>query len=202
MRQVFAKEERRVLPLPYGRGLRAAETMSRLLHGEHVDLRAIEEADFALLHRWANDPAMVGEYDILRPVSLDDIRRRYRDNRALTAEGGALLIVRKDEVPVGTVSCHPVSYGVYSPAFNIGIEIEPAERGQGFGSEAQRLFADYLLSTFPVGRVEASTDIENAAEQRALERAGFTREGVARSASWRGGRWHDMVVFSRVQGNG
>ncbi len=173
-----------------------------MLRGERVDLRAIEEADYPVLHRWANDPATVGDYDILRPVSLDDIRRRYRDNRALTAEGGALLIVRKDGVPVGTVSCHPVSYGVYSPAFNIGIEIEPEQRGQGYGSEAQRLFADYLLTTFPVGRVEASTDSENIPEQRALERAGFTREGVARSAAWRGGRWHDMVVYSRVHGDG
>ena len=178
-----------------------SEANHPLLRGERVDLRAIEEADYPVLHRWANDPAVVGDYDTLRPVSLDDIRRRYRDSRALTAEGGALLIVRKDGIPVGTVSCHPVSYGVYSPAFNIGIEIEPEQRGNGFGSEAQRLFADYLLFAFAVGRVEASTDIENVAEQRALERAGFTREGVARSASWRGGRWHDMVVYSRVQGD-
>ncbi len=175
--------------------------MTSMLRGERVDLRPVEEADYPLVHRWANDPAVVGEYDILRPVSLDDIRRRYSRDRALTAEGGALLIVRKDGVPVGTVSCHPVSYGVYSPAFNIGIEIEPAQRGNGFGSEAQRLFADYLLATFPIGRVEASTDIENSAEQRALERAGFTREGVARAASWRGGRWHDMVLYSRVHGD-
>jgi len=178
-----------------------SEPKSPLLRGERVELRAIEEADYPLLHRWANDPAMVGDYDILRPVSLDDIRRRYRDKRALTAEGGALLIARNDGTPVGLVSCHRVSYGVYSPAFNMGIQIAPGERGKGFGSEAQRLFADYLLFAFAVGRVEASTDIENLAEQRALERAGFTREGVARSASWRGGRWHDMVVYSRVQGD-
>lgn len=174
---------------------------TQTLRGERVILRPVEEADLPTMHRWANDPALAGAYDILRPVSLDDIRRRYRDNRALSAEGGTLLIVRTDGEPVGMVSCHPVHYGVYSPSFNIGIEIEPAERGQGFGSEAQRLFADYLLTVFPIGRVEASTDIENIAEQRALERAGFTREGVARSASWRSGRWHDMVVYSRIHGD-
>ena len=175
---------------------------SGLLRGERVSLRAVEEDDFPLIHRWGNDPALVGEHSTPRPVSLDDVRRRYRERPALTTEGGALLIVRSnDGAPVGLVSCHRVSYGVYSPAFNMGIQIEPGERGQGFGSEAQRLFADYLLFAFAVGRVEASTDIENIAEQRALERAGFTREGVARSASWRGGRWHDMVVYSRVQGD-
>jgi RimJ/RimL family protein N-acetyltransferase len=174
---------------------------SSLLRGERVFLRAVEEDDLPLVHRWGNDPASVGEYDTPRPVSLDDVRRRYRERPALTAEGGALLIARNDGTLVGLVSCHRVSYGVYSPAFNMGIQIEPGARGKGFGGEAQRLFADYLLFAFAVGRVEASTDIENVAEQRALERAGFTREGVARSASWRGGRWHDMVVYSRVQGD-
>jgi RimJ/RimL family protein N-acetyltransferase len=172
------------------------------LQGEHVNLRAVEEADLSLVHEWENDAEVAGDFDIFRPTSADDIRRRYRDHRALSAEGGALLITRKDGTLVGLVTCHNVSYGVTSPAFNIGIAIEPSQRGRGFGSEAQRLIADYLLYTYPIGRVEAGTDVENTAEQRALERAGFQREGVARSASWRGGRWHDMVVYSRVQGDG
>ncbi|HEX6543391.1 MAG TPA: GNAT family protein [Ktedonobacterales bacterium] len=171
------------------------------LRGKHVDLRPVEEADLPLIHRWSNDAAVAGEYGTVRPVTFDDVRRRYSDNPALTAERGALLIVRKDGGAVGMVSCHRVWYGATSPAFNIGITIAPEERGKGYGSEAQRLFADYLLYTYPIGRVEASTDIENIAEQRALERAGFQREGVARAAAWRGGRWHDMVTFSRVHGD-
>ena len=49
-------------------------------------------------------------------------------------------------------------------------------------------------------RVEASTDITNLAEQRALEKAGFTREGVLRKAQWRAGDWHDLVVYSLLRG--
>jgi aminoglycoside 6'-N-acetyltransferase len=30
--------------------------------------------------------------------------------------------------------------------------------------------------------------------------AGFTREGVLRSAQWRGGAWHDLVIFSKLRG--
>ena len=40
------------------------------------------------------------------------------------------------------------------------------------------------------------------AEQRALEKAGFTREGVLRHACFRGGEWQDMVVFSKLRGEG
>lgn len=34
------------------------------------------------------------------------------------------------------------------------------------------------------------------AEQRALEKAGFTREGVLRGTTFRQGRWHDQVIYS------
>ena len=34
------------------------------------------------------------------------------------------------------------------------------------------------------------------AEQRALEKAGFTREGILRGTTFRQGRWHDQVIYS------
>ena len=75
----------------------------------------------------------------------------------------------------------------------------PDARGRGHGTAAQRLLADYLVSTSLVQRVEAGTDVENLAEQRALEKAGFARDGVMRQAQYRDGAWHDMVIFSRLR---
>ncbi len=172
-----------------------------LLRGKVVDLRPLEDDDAPLLHRWANDPATTGAFDAFQPRTLAQVQRKITEQRALTEEGGELLIVRKDGMAVGTVQCHRVGYGRYSPAFNMGIGVASDQRGHGYGAEAQRLLADYLLFVFPIGRVEASTDIDNIPEQRALEKAGFTREGVARMASWRGDRWHDMGVYSRVRGD-
>ncbi|WP_220447863.1 GNAT family N-acetyltransferase [Nonomuraea diastatica] len=37
------------------------------------------------------------------------------------------------------------------------------------------------------------------AEQRALEKAGFTREGVLRGSGFRAGRWHDSVLYSMIR---
>ena len=48
-------------------------------------------------------------------------------------------------------------------------------------------------------RVEASTDVENIAEQRALERAGFTYEGTLRLAQGRVDGLHDLQVWSHVR---
>ena len=116
---------------------------------------------------------------------------------------GRLVVVRNaDDRPVGTVSWHEVHYGPNpeSTAWNIGIDLVPEARGQGLGSEAQRLLARHLFATTTANRVEASTDVENAAEEGALARAGFTREGVLRGAQFRASRWHDLVVWSVLRG--
>lgn len=105
---------------------------------------------------------------------------------------------------VGDMSWHPAPYGPNeeSRALNIGIGLLTAYRGRGIGTVAQRMLAARLFETTSVYRVEASTDVENVAEQRALERAGFTREGVVRGAQYRAGAHHDLVVYSRLRGDG
>ena len=47
-----------------------------------------------------------------------------------------------------------------------------------------------------MNRVEAQTDVDNIAEQRSLEKAGFVREGTARGSQFRAGAYHDLVTYS------
>ena len=56
-----------------------------------------------------------------------------------------------------------------------------------------------MFSHTQVNRLEASTELDNVAEQRSLEKAGFTREGVQRGACFRAGVWRDMVLFSLLR---
>lgn len=102
---------------------------------------------------------------------------------------------------IGSMSWHEEFYGPTRgcAAWNIGIGLVAVHRGQGFGSAAQRALAIHLLETTEKRRIEASTDVENIAEQRALERAGFTREGVLRGAQHRAdGMHHDLVSYSMI----
>lgn len=124
------------------------------------------------------------------------------ENPDPTTDPTRLTIYRKEDGRVlGMVSWHWVSYGPNdeSRGLNIGITLRRDARGQGYGTEAQRLLAEHLFETTDVFRIEASTDVENIAEQRSLEKAGFTREGVLRAAQWRSGKRHDMVVYSRLR---
>jgi len=104
---------------------------------------------------------------------------------------------------LGGVSWHAVDYGgtVSSSAWNIGIGLLPEARGRGVGTLAQRMLVEHLLRTTELDRIEASTDVENLAEQRALEKAGFRREGVLRGAQLRGGIRRDLMHYGLVRGD-
>jgi RimJ/RimL family protein N-acetyltransferase len=104
---------------------------------------------------------------------------------------------------LGGVSWHGVDYGgtVSSSAWNVGIGLLPAARGRGVGTLAQRLLVEHLLATTDLDRIEASTDVDNVAERRALEKAGFRREGVLRGAQLRGGIRRDLVHYGLVRGD-
>ena len=114
---------------------------------------------------------------------------------------GELLVTDGDDAVVGHVSWRQVPYGPNpgSVALDVGISLRPEARGLGHGGRGQRLLAEYLFATTPVHRVQATTDVENAAEQRALERAGFRREGVLRGAQWRLGGYRDLVSYARLR---
>lgn len=109
-------------------------------------------------------------------------------------------VIVLDGTIIGTMSWHAVGYGptIGSRAWSMGIALAPAWRGQGWGAIAQRLLAEHLLEG--AHRVEASTDVDNVAEQRSLEKAGFAREGILRGAQLRAdGIHHDLVMYARVR---
>jgi RimJ/RimL family protein N-acetyltransferase len=163
-----------------------------------VRLRQATPADAGLLETW-QQPAYIGEFNRF-DLPARPVREALREG-AVIGEDRGMLIVEADGRPIGSVSWHAERYGPNpeSQAWNIGINLVPEGRGHGFGVEAQRLLADYLLATTAANRIEAMTDVENLAEQRALEKAGFVREGVLRGAQFRQGAWHDIVVYSLVR---
>lgn len=126
------------------------------------------------------------------------------DPRAKDLDLERWLIVVSDhdgETVVGDMSAHAVYYGPTptSRALNIGISLVEDQRGKGFGSTAQKMLAE-LLHERGVIRVEASTDITNIAEQRALAKAGFQYEGVIRQSQGRADGIHDLQQWSHIRG--
>jgi RimJ/RimL family protein N-acetyltransferase len=160
-----------------------------------VTLRPVREDDLSWLDSLRGDADVVGvhEWHGWRDPHRD--RRRWAESGMLGDEGGTLIVAHGAD-RVGTVSWRKVWTGPISANWQIGIGIAAEFRGRGYGSAAQRLVVRYLFAHTHANRVEATTEVTNVAEQRALEKAGFTREGILRGTTFRQGRWHDHVIYS------
>jgi RimJ/RimL family protein N-acetyltransferase len=168
---------------------------------DRVRLRNVVLADADLIDSWES-AAMRGEFnDFGEPPGA--MPRDVLAAGPLRNDHNGMLVVERiaDRTPIGTIGWHRVMYGPNpeSAAWNIGISLIPVARGQGYGTEAQRQVAAYLFETTSVNRVEASTDVENLAEQRSLEKAGYQREGIQRGAQYRASGYHDLIVYSRLR---
>jgi RimJ/RimL family protein N-acetyltransferase len=166
-----------------------------------IRLRPLQESDLDTLA--ANYSPDADEWNYFGPRAANHLHRQFAINGCISDENGELAIESPEGALLGSVGWNEVRHGPSraSTALNMGISLLSEHRHQGYGTAAQRAFAQYMFSTRMVERIEASTDLENVAEQKALERAGFSREGVLRHAQFRAGTWHDMVIFSRLRGD-
>jgi RimJ/RimL family protein N-acetyltransferase len=116
----------------------------------------------------------------------------------LTGNGGLAVIDTASGDLLGNVSWHWVHWGPNPESANpmIGIWLRRQARGRGVGTAAQRALVARFFQETSVNRIEAHTDVENIAEQRALEKIGFTKEGVIRGAQWRQGVFRDGYLYS------
>lgn len=161
-----------------------------------VRLRPVAKEDLPLLDLLHNtSPESGAAFDWFGFSDPAAKQRRWAENGLLTADSGTLMVAGPDRA-VGSVGWRSTPFGPLNSGWNIGIGLLPEARGQGIGTRAQALLARYLFAHTQVNRVDAHTGVKNVAEQRALEKAGFTREGVMRGAQFRNGSYHDMVLYS------
>ena len=160
-----------------------------------VTLRPVAESDLDLLVQLFTDPAVVGESEWYGWQDGRWLRHRWDENGLLGEDGGTLLVDHAGET-VGLVNWRKRPTGFRSWCWAIGVTLVPEARGHGYGTQVQRGLVHYLFAHTQAIRIEAETDVTNAAEQRALQKAGFTREGILRSVVFRAGQWRDAVLYS------
>ncbi len=164
-----------------------------------VILRPIQEADLDDLCRYSTDREAGGEFEWTGFKDLKAMRRRWDEDGWLGADEARLAVVSAGSL-AGDVSYKDRSQGVSKGAiYESGIALFPEHRGHGVGTTAQRLLVQYLFDTTPAHRLEAYTEVENIAEQRALEKVGFEREGVVREIVFRAGKWRDSILYALLR---
>ncbi|MEV0581456.1 GNAT family protein [Nonomuraea sp. NPDC050310] len=167
---------------------------------DRVRLRPVVEKDLVIFEEEFATPEGTGPFQWFGFRDPVRQRRAFYETGLLGDEAGTLTVCADHDV-AGRIDWFKGYWGPgpSSWCWTIAIALRPAFQGRGIGTEAQRQLAAYLFAHTRAHRIQAFTDVRNLAEQRALEKAGFTREGVVRQAQWRDGRWHDQVLYSLLR---
>jgi RimJ/RimL family protein N-acetyltransferase len=107
-----------------------------------------------------------------------------------------LIVMANDGTsdPVGMVRL----FNIHQSEGYAGIETivgDRRPRWRGYGVQASRLMAYYGADVLGLRRIEAKAYEYNPLSVNTLKRNGFTHEGTLRKASWRDGRYWDILVF-------
>lgn len=120
--------------------------------------------------------------------------------RRLAGEELALAVTAASGEPVGSIGLRPDADD--RDIVEVGYVVAAGARGRGIATRAVRLAVGWAIETWRPARVQLTTTPDNAASHRVAERAGFRREGVLRAWAENRGRRVDLVMWSRLPGDG
>ena len=156
-----------------------------MLAGRLVNLRRAEKKDVALYYEWSNDREYSGEYQELWRFSLEKLEEIMLKGTTF------FMIEKKDGTRIGHISSWTLGR-----TRELGFALVPSERRKGYGTEAIQMIVEYLVLNTKVVRMQVRTDEGNIPSHKALEKAGFTREGIMRKESYVEGDYRDMFLYS------
>jgi RimJ/RimL family protein N-acetyltransferase len=162
-----------------------------------VTLRELAREDIPLVNRWRQDrdlvdglgaPARYISEDVDQAWFDDYLRRRGNDVRCT-------ILVDGEPEPVGLVSLT----GIDSVHRRAELHLMIGRRdlhGRGIGTVATQEMLRHAFGDLNLHRVFLSVLAHNRAALRVYEKAGFAREGLARDAAYKRGRYEDMIQMA------
>ena len=165
-----------------------------------VTIRPVESPDLDRFDAAFGSAAGASEFQWFGFTSSAGLRAAFAARGLLGGDANMLSVVADGEL-VGRVEWLERRWGRRdtSLCWEIAVGLFPESRSRGIGTSAQRQLVDYVFAHTRVERVQATTDPQNTAEITCLRRIGFQLEGTVRRAQWRGGAWHDQLLFSLLR---
>jgi ribosomal-protein-alanine N-acetyltransferase len=164
--------------------------------GPSLTLRYATAADAPALLGLGSDPE-VTRFFSWGPYGSIDEPAAYIEALGLERETGTrldFLIVDPRSGPVGVTGLSELNRRDRRAV--VGTWLGRAYWGTGANGESKALIAHLAFRVLKLERLGAYADLDNPRSQRALERIGFTREGLLRRWHRHGDHVHDVLVYS------
>jgi ribosomal-protein-alanine N-acetyltransferase len=164
--------------------------------GPLLTLRYATLADAPALFELGRDPE-VTRFFSWGPYEREEEAAAYIETLAPRRESGQqldFLIVHRDHGPIGVTGLSELS--VRDRRAMIGTWLTRARWGSGANFESKALIAALAFERLRMDRLSAYADTENPRSQAALERIGFSREGVLHGWHRHGDRVRDVAMYA------
>jgi UDP-2,4-diacetamido-2,4,6-trideoxy-beta-L-altropyranose hydrolase len=150
----------------------AARVVSAL-RSPTLRLRPAQKHDMRLLWEWANDPAVRAASFSSGPISWETHRAWFTEK---LRQKKCLILIAEDDAgtPVGQVRFDPRDDG----GADVNVSLAKASRGRGLASSIIESGVQEAFRTANWNRIHAFIKPENAASQKAFEKAGFAAAGT------------------------
>lgn len=164
------------------------------IRGKKVLIRAIEEEDLGLLHKWSNDPDinyMLAGWHF--PSSMRD-QEEWFSRLSLNSNNQRFSIQTKDGDLIGMVNLVDINWkdrrahsGMLLGDSNI--------RGKGYGRDTIMAINRYAFEELGLMRLDGTIINYNDASIAAYTKCGWNKEGLKKNSNFRKNQWWDEIII-------
>ncbi|MFX1268439.1 MAG: GNAT family N-acetyltransferase [Promethearchaeota archaeon] len=169
--------------------------------GENIKLAPLKREYIEKFLEWLNDPEITQYLMMYRPLTRD-MEEEWFDNLK-TKENTiifSILLTENNgkEKLIGNCGIDDINWK--DRVGHCGVFIGDKEnQGKGYGTEALCLLVDYGFNTLNLNRIELIVYDFNIRAMNCYKKVGFIEEGHKRQATFKNGKYHDVIIMSLLR---
>lgn len=165
---------------------------------EQIVLRPLVEEDQEAIFAACNDAEMQRWFPLPNSYSMADAQTFIELSDHKRKEGSGLVsAIEYQEIFAGVIDIKKVDWR--AKCCEISYWGSPWIRNKGVTSRALTLISQWVLQEMNFERIEVRIAPENLASQRVAEKAGYSREGIARNAGYINSGRLDLIIYSLIR---
>jgi RimJ/RimL family protein N-acetyltransferase len=146
-----------------------------MINGKLINIRAFEQSDYLLLHKWNNNAEVIRYFRDPYPQSKKE-EKKWFEKLLEDEEAKIFTILKKDSVPIGVVYLSKIDWRDRNARASIMIGVKK-EWGKGYGVDAMKTLLKFAFEEMNLHRVELDVFEENSKAISCYKKCGFKKEG-------------------------
>jgi RimJ/RimL family protein N-acetyltransferase len=178
--------------------------------GKKITLRAIEQSDLELLHKWSNNPEINYQLGGWHFPSSQQNQQKWFESLSVKSNDQRFAIETEDDGLIGMANLVSVNWKDRN-AFHGMLLGDKEIRGKGYGVDTIMTISKYAFEELGLKRLDGSMISYNKASLGVyLNKCGWKQEGLKKDYYFRKNEWWDQVIvgissedyFALIEENG